>query len=310
MKDTGRPRRELVDGLLLLNKPAGLSSNQALQRVKWLLNAKKAGHTGSLDPAATGMLPLCFGEATKVCPFLLNADKTYRVTAKLGVATDTGDAEGSETEQTDVPDLSADQWKAILDGFMGDTTQIPPMYSALKKNGKRLYELARKGETVERAPRPVHIDKIELLEAAGTRLVFRVHCSKGTYIRVLVEDIAKVAGTVAHTARLHREDVGDFQAVDMLDLSVLEAAAEVGTASVREHLMPADVALQGYQAVSVSAADGKLFSSGMVVRGYDEGLKGLVRVYNDESQFLGVGEASGDGSVAPKRVFLMGEKNP
>ena len=310
MKDTGRPRREIVDGLLLLNKPAGLSSNQALQRVKWLLNAKKAGHTGSLDPAATGMLPLCFGEATKVCPFLLSADKTYRVTAKLGVATDTGDAEGTETEQMDVPDLSADQWREILNGFMGESTQIPPMYSALKKDGKRLYELARKGVTVEREPRPLRIDEIELLEAAGTRLVFRVHCSKGTYIRVLVEDIAKVAGTVAHTSRLHREEVGDFRAADMLDLSALEAAAEAGTASIREHLMSPDVALAGYPAVTVSKADGQQFSGGMVVRGADESLQGLVRVYNDEAQFLGVGEAFGDGSVAPKRVFLMGEKNP
>jgi tRNA pseudouridine55 synthase len=310
MKETGRPRREIVDGLLLLNKPAGLSSNQALQRVKWLLNAKKAGHTGSLDPAATGMLPLCFGEATKVCPFLLDAHKTYRVTAKLGVATDTGDAEGSEIQRMDVPDYSAEQWREILQGFMGDTTQIPPMYSALKKDGKRLYELARKGETVERAARPVHIDAIELLEAAGTRLVFRVHCSKGTYIRVLVEDIAKVAGTVAHTARLHREDVGDFQAADMLDLSVLESAAESGLESIREHLMSPDVALAGYAAVSVSVADGKRFSGGMAVLGIEPSLQGLVRVYNDESLFLGIGEAAGDGSVTPKRVFLMGEKNP
>jgi tRNA pseudouridine55 synthase len=310
MKDTGRPRREIVDGLLLLNKPAGLSSNQALQRVKWLLNAKKAGHTGSLDPAATGMLPLCFGEATKVCPFLLNADKTYRVVAKLGVATDTGDAEGTETEQMDVPELSADRWREILNGFMGDSTQIPPMYSALKKDGKRLYELARKGVTVEREPRPLRIDEIELLEAAGTRLVFRVRCSKGTYIRVLVEDIAKVAGTVAHTSRLHREEVGDFRAADMLDLSALETAAEAGTASIREHLMSPDVALAGYPAVSVSAADGQRFSGGMVVPGSEQGLQGLVRVYSDEAQFLGIGEASGDGSVAPKRVFLMGEKNP
>ncbi len=310
MKDTGRPRREMVDGLLLLNKPPGLSSNQALQRVKWLLNAKKAGHTGSLDPAATGMLPLCFGEATKVCPFLLNADKTYRVTAKLGIATDTGDAEGTETEQMDVPDLSADQWREILNGFMGESTQIPPMYSALKKDGKRLYELARKGVTVEREPRPLRIDEIELLEAAGTRLVFRVHCSKGTYIRVLVEDIAKVAGTVAHTARLHREEVGDFKEADMLDLSTLETAAEAGTELIREHLMSPDVALTGYPAVTVSQADGQRFSGGMLVSGSEEGLQGLVRVYSDDLQFLGIGEASGDGSVAPKRVFLTGEKNP
>jgi tRNA pseudouridine55 synthase len=310
MNETGRPRRETVDGLLLLNKPAGLSSNQALQRVKWLLNAKKAGHTGSLDPAATGMLPLCFGEATKVCPFLLDAHKTYRVTAKLGISTDTGDAEGTEIQRMDVPDYAAGQWREILQRFMGDTTQIPPMYSALKKDGKRLYELARKGESVERAPRPVHIDAIELLEAAGSRLVFRVHCSKGTYIRVLVEDIARMAGTVAHTARLHREDVGDFQAADMLDLSVLELAAESGLESIRGHLMSPDVALAGYSAVCLSVADGKRFSGGMAVQGVKPGLQGLVRVYNEESLFLGIGEAAGNGSVTPKRVFLMGEKNP
>lgn len=302
-------RREAVDGLLLLNKPAGISSNQALQRVKRLLNAKKAGHTGSLDPAATGMLPLCFGEATKVCPFLLNADKTYRVTAKLGIATDTGDGDGSEIEQREVPSLSVDDWRGLLQQFAGDSTQIPPMYSALKQDGKRLYELARKGLTVPREPRPIRVDEIELLEAAGTRLVFRVRCSKGTYIRVLVEDIARAAGTVAYTARLHREEVGDFRAADMLDMSTLEAAAE-GAEGLRHHLMSPDVALAGLPAVSISGADGLLFSGGMAIAGVERGLAGLVRVYNHATIFLGVGETSGDGRVAPKRVFLTGEKNP
>ena len=173
-------RFETIDGLLLLNKPAGLTSNQALQRVRRLLRAKKAGHTGSLDPAATGMLPLCFGEATKVCAFLLDADKTYRVTARLGTATDTGDADGKEIGSAAVPQLGANEWRDILESFLGDSTQVPPMYSALKKEGKRLYELARKGEVVEREPRPIRIDEIELLEAAGQRLVFRVRCSKRT----------------------------------------------------------------------------------------------------------------------------------
>ena len=310
MKDSARPRRETVDGLLLLNKPAGLSSNQALQRVKWLLNAKKAGHTGSLDPAATGMLPLCFGEATKVCPYLLNADKTYRVTAKLGAATDTGDAEGSEVQQMDVPELSPEQWQEILHGFLGESEQIPPMYSALKKDGKRLYELARKGVTVEREPRPIRIDSIDLLEAAGNRLVFTVACSKGTYIRVLVEDIAKAAGTVAHTARLHREVVGDFKSDEMLDLSALEAAAEDGPESVRQFLQSPDIALAGYPSVTVSAEQGQRFSSGMAVSAGSGELQGLVRVYADPAHFLGIGEADMSGSVAPRRVFLTGEKNP
>jgi tRNA pseudouridine55 synthase len=226
--------------VLLLNKPAGLTSNQALQRVRRLLNARKAGHTGSLDPAATGMLPLCFGEATKVCAFLLDADKTYRVTAKLGTATDTGDATGSVIESADVPQLTGDEWDGVLQRFLGGSLQVPPMYSALKKDGKRLYELARKGETVEREPRPIRIDAIELLEVASTRLVFRVRCSKGTYVRSLVEDIARAAGTVAHTARLHRETVAEFRAGQMLDLQAVEDAAAAAPGALRERLLPPD----------------------------------------------------------------------
>ena len=233
-----RRNADLVDGLMLLNKPPGMTSNRALQIVRRLLNAKKAGHTGSLDPSATGMLPLCFGEATKVCAYLLDADKTYRVTARLGSATDTGDADGAEIATAEVPELSFDEWDEIMQGFMGESMQIPPMYSALKKDGKRLYELARKGETVEREPRPFRIDQIRLLEAAGTRLVFRVSCSKGTYVRTLVEDIARQAGTVAHTVRLHRETVGQFRAEDMQDLATIEARAEQDRDGLRASLLP------------------------------------------------------------------------
>ncbi len=313
MGRSGQSRREAVDGVLLLNKPAGLSSNQALQRVKRLLNARKAGHTGSLDPAATGMLPLCFGEATKVCPFLLNADKTYRVTARLGVATDSGDADGTRTRTMPVPDLTADDWRQLMRGFLGESKQVPPMYSALKKDGKRLYELARKGVTVERDARPIRIDAIELLEIAGNRLVFRVACSKGTYIRVLVEDLARAAGTVAHTARLHREIVGDFEAAQMHDLGTLEAAAEDGPAALLSHLLPPDVALSGYPDVTVTTDAGARFCGGMAVRPAAVAAgppAGLVRVYSDEPRFLGLGEVTGGGEIAPKRVFLLGEKKP
>lgn len=299
-----------VDGLLLLNKPSGMTSNRALQVVRRLLNARKAGHTGSLDPAATGMLPLCFGEATKVCAYLLNADKSYRVTAKLGSATDTGDGDGQEIETAAVPEMDADQWNTILQGFCGESTQIPPMYSALKKDGKRLYELARKGETVEREPRPVRIDEIRLLELAGTRLVFRVSCSKGTYIRVLVEDIARKAGTVAHTARLHRESVGDFESANMLDMAALEALAEQGLEPLRDKLLPADVALMDLPGVSVDAQDAQRFCGGQkVVVDLDE-KEGLARVYEADKRFLGVGELSGDGQLAPRRVFLTQEQTP
>lgn len=296
-------RAEAIDGIFLLNKPAGLSSNQALQKVKRLFNAKKAGHTGSLDPAATGMLPLCFGEATKVCAFLLNADKTYRVTAKLGQATDTGDADGKETASASVPDMDSAGWNTILQGFVGESTQIPPMYSALKKDGKRLYELARKGETVEREPRAIRIDSIELLETAGNRLVFTVSCSKGTYIRTLVEDIAARAGTVAHTARLHRETVGDFKADSMLDLPGVERLAAQDAAALRELLLAPDAALAGFPAVEVDRETADRFCSGMAVSSDTTAAAGLVRVYGGDRDFLGVGEQVQPGTVAPKRVF-------
>ena len=306
-----RSRYDAVDGLLLLNKPPGMTSNRALQTVRRLLNAKKAGHTGSLDPSATGMLPLCFGEATKVCAFLLDADKTYRVTAKLGTATDTGDADGSETIDTaEVPNLSFEEWNDVLQEFLGESMQVPPMYSALKKDGKRLYELARQGEVVEREPRKIRIDEIRLLEAAGTRLVFRVTCSKGTYVRTLVEDIAKKAGTVAHTARLHRESVGDFRAEDMLDLASVEASIDDDREGFRASLLGPDVALTGFPAIELDVSESKRFSGGQAVQVVEDGMKGLARVYEAGGRFLGVGELSGDGWLAPRRVFLTQENPP
>lgn len=299
-----------VDGLLLLNKPSGMSSNRALQLVRRLLNARKAGHTGSLDPAATGMLPLCFGEATKVCAYMLEADKSYRVTALLGTATDTGDADGKATESAPVPELNEAQWDQILQGFVGESEQIPPMYSALKKDGKRLYELARKGETVERKPRAIRIDEIRLLEIAGSRLVFRVSCSKGTYIRVLVEDIARRAGTLAHTSRLHRETVGGFSSDSMLDMAAVEALAEAGPEPLREALLPADRALTDLIAVSIDAEAANRFCGGQAVTVAKEANTGMARVYESDVRFLGVGELTGDGTLAPRRVFLTQEKTP
>ncbi len=297
-----------IDGLLLLNKPPGLTSNQALQRVKRLLRARKAGHTGTLDPAATGMLPLCFGAATKVCAFLLDAEKTYRVSAKLGTATDTGDATGVETAEAAVPTLSTDEWAEILHRFHGESMQVPPMYSALKKDGKRLYELARKGQVVEREARPIRIHEIDLLEIAGTRLVFRVRCSKGTYVRTLVEDIAVAAGTVAHTAQLHRETVGDFQADEMLDLSRAEALAAEGPDALRELLLPADRALMRLPEVRLEAAAGSNFCGGQAVETAPAEATGLCRVYGDGGRFLGVGELDNDGRLAPRRVFAVADR--
>lgn len=297
-----RPKPAAVDGLLLLNKPSGMTSNQALQKVKRLLRAKKAGHTGSLDPAATGMLPLCFGEATKICAYLLEADKSYRVTARLGEATDTGDADGQITSTAPVPELSRSEWETLLAGFVGDILQVPPMYSALKKDGKRLYELARQGQVVERDARPVRIKEISLLEARGARLVFNVHCSKGTYVRTLVEDIALAAGTVAHTAKLHRETVGAFRAEDMLDMPSAELAAVDGPAVLRERLLPADAALASWSECHVPAEAADRFCGGQEVL-CDSVEEGLVKVYDPRERFLGIGMLAGDGKVAPKRIF-------
>ena len=303
-----RRRGRRVDGIVLLNKPQGLSSNAALRRVQRLLDAEKAGHTGSLDPAATGMLPLCFGEATKASAWLLDADKSYRVEARLGQATDTGDVEGTVVEEAALPDYSAADWAAELEAFMGPGEQIPPMYSALRKDGKRLYELARKGETVERAARPIVISSIELLEYRGRRLVFRVRCSKGTYIRVLVEDIARRAGTVAYTRRLHRESVAGFEGAGMISLSGLERFVEAGAFDGGEPawLLPPDCALQHLPGVELAEGLAEPFASGQPVMAggpKPAGQDGAVRVYTSDGVFLGVGEYSAGGRIAPKRVF-------
>jgi tRNA pseudouridine55 synthase len=295
--------------LLLLNKPAGITSNQALQRVKRLLNARKAGHTGSLDPAATGMLPLCFGEATKICAYLLEADKSYRVTARLGEATDTGDADGTIVETAAVPGVTSGDWERIFECFTGDIEQVPPMYSALKKDGKRLYELARQGQVVERQARRIRIHEMQLLEARGNRLVFRVRCSKGTYVRTLVEDLATAAGTVAHTAALHRETVGDFLTQDMLDLPSAEKIAAAGPDALREHLIPADRALQQWPEQRIGPDAARRFNDGqaVIVGAADTGGgRGHVRVYEDTNGFLGVGELTGDGVLTPRRIFRAG----
>ncbi len=307
---SSKPRlaKSPVHGVLLLNKPSGMTSNRALQVVKRLLNAKKGGHTGSLDPAATGMLPLCFGEATKICAYLLDADKTYRVVAELGTATDTGDAEGSVTELAAVPDLGEADWRSLLLGFLGDSEQVPPMYSALKRDGKRLYELARKGEVVDREARPITIREIALLEARGRRVVFRVRCSKGTYVRTLVEDIARRAGTVAHTAHLHRERVQPFEAAAMVDLAVLEGLAETDPVALHARLLPVDAGLVGWPEIRLSDAETSAFTMGQRVDnppGKTTGDLGLVRVYGAQDRFLGIGDIGADGRVAPRRVFQL-----
>ncbi len=260
------PRRP-VHGVLLLDKPLGLSSNQALQKAKWLLRAEKAGHTGTLDPLATGVLPLCFGAATKFSQLHLDADKTYETTVRLGVRTGTADAEGEVIDTRPVR-CTAGQVVEVLDRFMGEIDQVPPMHSALKKDGKALYEYARDGETVERAPRRVTIHGIELLDmqlqGEAPQLRLRVVCSKGTYIRTLGEDIGEALGCGGHLIALRRVATGPFDVADTLTLEALEAMSETDRLNA---LKPVETLLAGHERVTLDAEHAGRFLSGVRRRG-------------------------------------------
>ena len=220
-----RRKGRRISGILLLDKPAGISSNAALQKVKWLYKAAKAGHTGSLDPLATGLLPVCLGEATKASAFLLDADKRYVTSIKLGAKTSTADPEGEIIETAAIPDISLERLGEVLEGFLGDIQQLPPMYSAVKHKGERLYKLAREGLEVERAPRTITIHDLVCLDFDSVTLQLEIHCSKGTYVRTLAEDISEALGTLGHVAELRRTAVGPFTDADMVSIEQLEARA-------------------------------------------------------------------------------------
>jgi tRNA pseudouridine55 synthase len=293
-----------VNGILLLDKPSGLTSNAALQAVKKLYRARKAGHTGSLDPLATGLLPICFGEATKVSGFLLDADKDYRVTCKFGERTTTGDAEGEVLEQRPVDDLTEDRLRAVLQGFLGQIDQIPPMYSALKHKGERLYKLAREGVEVEREPRQVTIHALELLTLTPPLAEIRVHCSKGTYVRTLVEDIGEALGCGAHVAGLRRLGVGPFDDTQMIDMEGLRAVAAEGEHALDQLLLPLESGLAQWPDVRLSGDAAFYLRQGQPVLVPRAPTAGLVRLYEGESRFLGVGEILDDGRVAPRRLMV------
>ncbi len=288
-----------VDGVLLLDKPIGLTSNDALQKARRLFSAAKGGHTGTLDPLATGLLPLCFGEATKFSADLLDADKTYEAELKLGVTTDSGDAEG-EIIATAAVDVAESDISRVLPQFTGDIEQIPPMHSALKRNGRPLYELARKGIEVEREPRAVTIHAIDLLSFAGDRLTLRVACSKGTYIRVLAADIGKALGCGAHLAGLRRTVVGDLDLARSVTLAELESLDEAGRAG---HLQPVDALLHSLPVVLLEGEDAERFRHGNPVD-LAAGLAGKIRVYADD-RLIGVGEPGADGRLWPKRLVQL-----
>lgn len=297
--------RRAVNGVLLLDKPVGLTSNAALQVVKRLYQAQKAGHTGSLDPLASGLLPICFGAATKLSSYLLNADKSYEFTCRLGITTTTGDAEGEVTATHPVPELSRELVAEVLQRFMGESLQTPPMYSALKRNGQPLYKLARQGIEVERVPRTVTIHELQLLRLEGEWLECRMRCSKGTYVRTLAEDVGKALGCGAHIAALRRTAVQPYDAAHLLTLDYVHELAERGFAALDALLLPLDSALTQWPALQVRGDSAFYLRQGQAVLVPRAPTQGWVRLYAGEEDFLGLGEILDDGRVAPRRLFSI-----
>ena len=293
-----------VAGILLLDKPRGISSNHALQRVKRLYNAAKAGHTGSLDPLATGLLPLCLGYTTKFSGFLLDADKRYRVTVLLGVTTTTADAEGEVVDTASTDGVTEQGLREVLQGFVGDIEQLPPMYSAVKHQGERLYKLARAGKEVERTPRTIRIHSIELLRFALPEVELQVHCSKGTYVRTLAEDLGARLGCGGHVSALRRNGVGPYieGETPFVSMPELEEAAEQGQEALDRLLLPLDSALDHCVPLRLSADAAFYLRQGQPVLVPQAPTEGMVRLYDQSDAFLGVGVILEDGRVQPKRL--------
>lgn len=293
-----------IHGIVLLDKPAGFSSNQALQKVRGIFQARKAGHTGSLDPFATGMLPICLGEASKTAACMLEAGKWYRATARLGAATTTGDLEGEIIQNCEVPVIDAGALQQALDRFTGEIEQVPPMYSALKHEGKPLYEYARAGIVIERPARRVTIHRLALLDWQSPDLSFEVHCSKGTYIRTLAEDIATALGSCAHLVALRRTLVEPFDGLPMQTLEQLQEARDGGR--LAEVLLPVDAGLPGWPRIELDTIQQGQFMHGNRFGFSLEGLDaGKVRVYGPENNLLGLAELTADGVLKPARVFNL-----
>lgn len=288
-----------LDGILLLNKPVGLSSNQALQAVKRRLGACKAGHTGSLDPLASGLLPLCFGEATKISQFLLDANKRYRARIRFGASTTTYDAEGEVVQQRPVRHSRA-ELDAALRRFIGAIAQVPPMFSALKHAGQPLYRHARAGREIARAPRPVHIHALHVLQCAEDSIDIDVACSKGTYIRSLAHDLGEALGCGAHLTALERTALGPFR------LEQAQALEQLADATAEPSLLPADAALPGLPLVTLDAEQARALCQGRAVP-VAQPVSGLVRVYAEAGGFLGIA-AVAEGALTPRRLCATGDR--
>ncbi len=302
-----------LHGILLFDKPPGLSSNQALQRVRHLFRAEKAGHTGSLDPLATGLLPICFGEATKIAGGLLGARKAYDTVARLGMVTDTDDAEGQLLRERPVPALTIDTIDAALRSFTGRIRQRPPIYSALKRGGEPLYAKARRGEAVEVAEREVDVHAFELQSAADlldvpgapAQLRLHVECGSGTYVRSLVRDLGELLGCGAHVAELRRLWVDPFRDPRMWTLDALQALAERGERSLDACLLPIETGMSSWPPVIVDPDQATRLGQGQTVRG-GFAPSGSVAVFDTAGRALGLGEVDGEGDLRPQRLFTWG----
>lgn len=300
-----RKRGRDIHGVFLLDKPQGMSSNDIMQKVKRIFQANKAGHTGALDPLATGMLPICLGEATKFSQFLLDADKRYLVTAKLGERTDTSDAEGQIVETREVK-VKTPEILTALEQFRGDILQVPTMFSALKHNGKPLYEYARQGITVDREARPITIFELNFIEYNAPYLTLEVHCSKGTYIRTLVDDLGEALGCGAHVTMLRRTAVADYPTEKMLDWNALQALAEPQDLSLLDALLlPIDTAVAKLPALTLNESQTQSIGFGQRIK-FDNlnRLQGQVRLFSHENRFLGVAVIDENNVIRPQRLVV------
>jgi len=298
-----RPRFRRLDGIVLMDKPRGLSSNQALQRVRHLFRAAKAGHTGSLDPLATGLLPICFGEATKIAGGLLGARKAYDTVARLGIQTDTDDADGEALIERPIPDLSIDQIDAALQTLTGPIQQRPPIYSALKRGGEPLYAKARRGETIEIEPRPVHVHRFTLQHLSPQHLHLHVECGSGTYVRALVRDLGNALGCGAHVTELRRLWVEPFYEPRMWTLDELRTLSERDEHALETCLLPIEAGLDSWPRIEVSSTIARRLGHGQQVAGTFT-QRGEVAVFDEAGDALGLGEISAEGILRPKRMFV------
>lgn len=294
-----------ITGIIVIDKPTGRSSNHVLQQVKRLFDAKKAGHTGSLDPLATGVLPICLGEATKLSTYLLEGDKRYHVTCQLGVITDSGDSDGNVLEQLAIPTFTAQSLQAILEQFKGQQQQVPPMYSALKHQGQPLYKLARQGIEVERKQRTITIYDIQLLSLTDDSFTLEVSCSKGTYIRTLVEDISGALKTGGHVIMLRRVASAGYDVSEAVSLEQLVSLAEQGLTALDTRLLPAENALPNWPSIIIDAQHVTALRQGQLIEVPDLFESANIRLFDQQKTFLGLGEMTETGTVSPKRVFVV-----